>query len=123
MREQDVSIYPSFKIWMNAKAVTPKFSFPTVITEISADKIHIRSARAIIPKTEIAISLQLNNEIVLRGDVIWVMELYDDDGNQFYQTGIKTDSILHRNIKAVGLAEKSKLLQEILYHIIERSNN
>ena len=123
MRNYEHMIYPSYKICLNAEAFTSRLSLPTVVTEISADQINIRSARAILPRTPIAIFFKLNHEIVLRGNVTWVMDLYDEDGNQFYQTGIKTDTILHQNIKAVGLAEKSRLLQEILYQIIERSNN
>ena len=67
--------------------------------------------------------MMLDEEVVLEGNVVWIMDLHDDNGHHYYQTGIKTDTILHRNIKAVGLAEKSKLLQEILLKIIERNYN
>ena len=116
-------IYPSYKIWMNAEAKTSKSTMPTMVTEISAESINIQSARAIPPKTRVVISLQLDKEIVLRGNVVWVLDTQSEEGEQSYQAGIKTDVIFHPDLKAIGLAEKSKLLQEILYQIMERSDN
>ena len=116
-------IYPSYKIRMNADAMTSKYSMPTVVTEISAECINIQSASVIPPKTQVVISLKLDKEIVLRGNVVWVLDTQSEEGEQYYQTGIKTDVIHHPDIRAIGLAEKSRLLQEILYQIMERSEN
>ena len=116
-------ICPSYRIRMHAEAMTSKYTMPTVVTEISAECINIQSASVIPPKTRVVISLRLDKKIVLRGNVVWVLDTQSEEGEQYYQAGIKTDVILHPDIKAIGLAERSKLLQEILYQIMERSEN
>jgi len=116
-------ICPSYKIRMNAEAMTSKYTMPAMVTEISAECVNIQSASVIPPKTQVVISLMLDKEIVLRGDVVWVLDTQSEEGEQYYQAGIKTKVIIHPDVKAIGLAEKSKLLQEILYQIMERSEN
>ena len=108
---------------MNAEAVAPGASLPAIITEISPDMISIQSKRAVLPNARISLSFKLKDKVKLRGKVAWVLDLYSADGYHFFQAGIKTESIIHSNIKAVGIAEKSRLLQEILYQMMDKSIN
>ena len=117
------NFYPSYKIRMNVDAVAPGTSLPAIITEISPDKICFQSKKAIPPNSRIALSLKLKKRFVLHGNVLWVLDLYTRDGYHYFQTGIKTDSIIHANTKAIGLAEKSRLLQDVLLQKIDRNPN
>ena len=123
MKEFDQSIYPSYKVCMNAEAITLKSSLPAILTEISAKGIAIQSKKAIPPNSQIVITLKLSDEVVLRGYVSWVLDLHSLDRGHYFQTGIRTDTILHSNMKAVGMAEKSRLLQDILYEITAKCLN
>jgi hypothetical protein len=119
----DCRIYPNYKIRVDARAITAKLSVPSIATEISADLISIQTDRPILPTTPVNISIELDEEILLQGDVVWVLDTQTDDGQHYYLTGIRTDAIIHPKVKAIGRAEKSRLLQEVLFQIMERSNN
>jgi hypothetical protein len=119
----DCRIYPNYKIRVDARAITAKLSVPSIATEISADLISIQTDRPILPTTPVNISIELDEEILLQGDVVWVLDTQTDDGQHYYLTGIRTDAIIHPKVKAIGRAEKSRLLQEVLFEIMERCDN
>ncbi|MEW6670356.1 MAG: hypothetical protein AB1427_01555 [Thermodesulfobacteriota bacterium] len=119
----DCRIYPTYKIRVDAKASTANLTIQSIATEISADLISIQTERPIPPATAINISIELEDEIMLQGNVIWVLDTQVDSGEHYYLTGIRTDAIIHPKVKAIGRAEKSRLLQDILFEIMERSNN
>jgi hypothetical protein len=123
MEESNQGIYPAYKIWMNAKAVTSRLALSTIATEISANNISIMTNRPILPKTGVTLSFEFLEQVKLHGTVAWVLDTQTDDGEHFYLTGIETDFILNQNKKAVGLAEKSRLLQDVLFEIMVRSQN
>jgi hypothetical protein len=62
-------------------------------------------------------------QVKLHGTVTWVLDTQTDDGKHFYLAGIETDFILNQNKKAVGLAEKSRFLQDVLFEIMVHSQN
>ena len=119
----DCRIYPNYKIRVDARAITANLSVPSIATEISADLISIQTDRPILPTTPVNISIELDEEILLQGDVVWVLDTQTDDGQHYYLTGIRTDAIIHPKVKAIGRAEKSRLLQEVLFEIMERCDN
>lgn len=119
----DCRIYPNYKIRVDARAITSSRSVPSIATEISADLISIQTDRPILPTTPINISIELEEEILLQGNVVWVLDTQTDDGEHYYLAGIRTDAIIHPKAKAIGRAEKSRLLQEVLFGIMERCNN
>jgi len=119
----DSRIYPKYKIRVDAKAVTAKRTMSSIATEISADLISIQTDRPILPTTPINICIELEEKILLQGNVIWVLDTLAEDGQHCYLAGIRTDAIIHPKVKAIGRAAKSKLLQDILFEIMERSNN
>ena len=123
MEKNSHGLYPAYKIWMNAKAFTSRLTLSTIATEISADHISIMTNRPIHPKTRVTLSFGLQDEVRLQGNVEWVLDTQTDDGKHFYLTGIETDFILNQNKKAVGVAEKSKLLQDVLFEISAHSQN
>ena len=123
MKKADENVYPNYRVHMEAQAATSTSALPAILTEISARGIAIQSRRAIPPSSQIVITLSLGDRVELRGYVAWVLDLHSLDKGHYFQTGIRTDSILHSNMKAVGMAEKSKLLQDILYEITAQSCN
>lgn len=123
MGKNSYGLYPAYKIWMNAKAFTSRLTLSTIATEISADHISIMTNRPIHPKTRVTLSFGSQDEVRLQGNVEWVLDTQTDDGKHFYLTGIETDFILNQNKKAVGVAEKSRLLQDVLFEISAHSQN
>ena len=119
----DLKIFPTYQIRVDAKATTANKTMRSIATEISADLISIQTDRPILPTTPINISIELEEEILLQGNVVWVLDTQTDKGEHYYLAGIRTDAIVNPKIKAIGRAEKSKLLQNILFEIIERSRN
>jgi hypothetical protein len=116
-------IYPTYKIRVDARAVTAKLTMDSIATEISPDLISIQTDRPIMPPTPVSISIELDEKIMLQGNVVWVLDTQTDDGEHYYLAGIRTDAIIHPKVKAIGLAEKSRLLQEVLFEIMELCNN
>jgi len=116
-------IYPIYNIRVAAKAMTATVTMPSIATEISADLISIQTERPILPATPVNISIELEEEIQLKGNVVWVLDTRTDDGRHYYLAGIRTDAMIHPKVKAVGRSEKSRLLQNILFEIMERSAN
>ena len=123
MRVDNCRIYPTYNIRVNAKAVTANLTVPSIATEISADLVSIQTDRPILPTTPVNICIQLEEDILLQGNVVWVLDTQTDNGEHYYLAGIRTDAIIHPKVKAIGRAEKSRLLQEVLFEIMERSNN
>lgn len=123
MIEANPKMYPAYKICVDAKAVTSRYTLPTIATEISANLISIQTDRPIRPSTPIRILIDLHEKIMLEGNVVWVLDTQTDDGDHFYLAGIQTDAIIHPKTKAIGLAEKSKLLQEVLFEIMAQNYN
>ncbi len=123
MIKTEENIYPSYKVRMEAEATTATNSLAAVVTDISVNGIKILSKKAIAPNSPVVVAFKLNEDVMLQGNVWWVLEFMSKNGEHFYQTGIKTDTIIHSDIRAVGIAEKSRLIQEILYQAIEREQN
>jgi len=123
MIADDLKIFPTYQIRVDAKAITAKLTMRSIATEISADLISIQTDRPILPTTPVNIFIELEEEILLQGNVVWVLDTQTDKGEHYYLAGIRTDAIVNPKIKAIGRAEKSRLLQNILFEIIERSKN
>jgi len=123
MIADDCRIYPTYAIRVDARAVTADRTLPSIATEISADLISIQTDRPILPTTPVNICIELEEDILLQGNVVWVLDTQTDNGEHYYLAGIRTDAIIHPKEKAIGQADKSRLLQEVLFEIMERSNN
>jgi len=123
MEKNSHGMYPIYKIRMNAKALTSRLALSTIATEISTDHICIMANKPILPKTKVTLSFGFQDEVRLQGKVGWILDTQTDDGRHFYLAGIETDCIQKENKKAIGLAEKSKLLQDVLFEIKAHSQN
>ena len=110
---------PRHPICIDVKVITPKSSFEAVATNISGGGLEIQVSSSINPKTNLMISLQLQEEFVFQGTVIWTLGNFVK--NQWvYRVGIKTDTIAFKNMSATSTKEKADLIQKILPQIKAR---
>ena len=106
---------PRFQI--EVAVVTPKaISFDATVTDISAGGVGLESTKSVSPGTKIAIFMKLQDEIELRGTVVWALDSHQK-GKIMYQMGVQTDVIVFPQKKAYELSEKTGLVQEILNQI------
>ncbi|MBW1902290.1 MAG: PilZ domain-containing protein [Deltaproteobacteria bacterium] len=80
------------KICVDAQAITPKSSFEVLATNISGGGLEIQCPSIINPRTELMITLQLQEEFVFHGTVIWTLGDFVDN-RWLYRVGIKTNAI------------------------------
>lgn len=107
---------PRHSICIDVNVITPKSSFEAVATNISGGGLEIQVSSLINPKTNLIISMQLQEEFVFKGIVIWT--LGNCIGNQWsYRVGIKTETIAFKNMSATSPKEKADLVEKILPQI------
>ncbi len=70
-------------------AGTPHISFPAKLIDISIGGFRIQTPKDILPGVGIALFLRLDEEILLRGTVVWLMEEYIS-GKLAYLIGCQT---------------------------------
>ena len=102
------------EIKVNVAVVTREAQSASAIArEISPDGIRIETAKVMLPGTQVAIFLQLQDEIQLRGTIMWTLG-YLAKGLSMYQIGIKTNAIVRPDVTAIEHTDKAELVQEIL---------
>lgn len=107
--------------WEVAVVTDQAYSLSATAVEISAAGIRVKTVKALLPGTQVAIFLKLEDEIQIRGTVLWTL-CGVEKGLSIYQVGINTDAIVQGEIKATQYADKQTLVQEILYYIKEMEN-
>jgi hypothetical protein len=85
--------------------------------DISTDGIRILSPDPILPETDIAISLATGEETLLSGTILWVLETNSKQEAPLYDVGVEIDSIILRERKAIGFAEKETIIAQILSRV------
>jgi len=127
MTNRDRRKQPRHKIWIDAKVITPDNSVSAVATNLSADGLGILALNPILPEANVNISLQLQEEIVFSGTVLWTVDLHAG-GGVIYQMGIRIDGIVSTDIDknvsigitgspdttVVKILKKPKLVKKIL---------
>ena len=102
------------KIKVNVAVVTSEAqSASAVATEISTDGMRIETAKVMLPGTQVAIFLQLQDEIQLRGTIMWTLG-YLAKGLTMYQIGIKTEAIVRPDVASIEHTDKDDLVQDVL---------
>lgn len=120
MAKIDRRTFTRYKVQVNAIATTPKRSYSIEIIELSLVGAKIRSLQAINPGTKVTICVELQNKILFQGKVVWVLGTLKKH-LQSYMIGIETDAMELSDTKAIGLTERTDLLQEILFNIKEKA--
>jgi len=113
MKRENQRKYPRHSLEIEGMIITPEASTPIIATELSIDGIRIQAPRTISSGTNVAISLQFEEEVLLYGTVIWALDS-GSKNQQSYQIGIETYAIVIPEIKAISFPEKAELFKEIL---------
>ncbi|SPD73688.1 hypothetical protein PITCH_A1920027 [uncultured Desulfobacterium sp.] len=106
-------------ICMDIKVIAPKTSFPAFATNISGGGLEISTPTGINPQTKLMIFLQLEEEFVFHGTVIWALGDFVNK-KWIYRAGIRTDTIAFKNRQANTAAEKAEVIKKILPQIRDR---
>lgn len=113
MENQDRRRRRRHKIGIHASIITPTATIPVYATDISIDGLRVESSDPILPETIIAISLSLNEETLLTGQVLWSLE-GRRMGHRYYQIGIEIHGVIIKDHESIGFPPKEALVREIL---------
>lgn len=107
-----------YEIKAEATILTADIKFKTKMIDLSEGGIGVISEKAIKPgtKVKVLISLELKNDYVFHGTVIWSSYIHDN-GKNYYKIGIEIDRIILEDIKAIGFPEMSEMVTQILSQI------
>jgi len=104
------------KICIDVKVIAPKSSFWALASNISGGGLEIQTPSPINPGTKLMTAMQLQEEFVFHGTVMWTLGDYVD--NQWvYRVGTKTERIAFKNMSASKAQEKAELVMRILPQI------
>ena len=104
------------KICIDVKVIAPKSSFWALASNISGGGLEIQTPSPINPGTKLMTAMQLQEEFVFHGTVVWTLGDYVD--NQWvYRVGTKTERIAFKNMSGSKAQEKAELVMRILPQI------
>lgn len=107
------------KIAMDVKVIAPKSSFWALASNISGGGLEIQIPSPINPGTKLMTTIQLQEEFVFHGMVVWTLGDYVDN-RWIYRVGTKTERIAFKNMSASTAQEKAELVKRILPQIRAR---
>ena len=106
-------------VCIDVRVIAPKNSFPALATNVSGGGLEISTPTGINPQTKLMIFLQLEEEFVFHGTVIWTLGDFVNK-KWIYRAGIRTDTIVFKNRQANTAAEKAEIVNKILPQIKDR---
>ena len=88
------------------------------MTDLSREGVGIHLEKPMAIGTKVVASLSLDEKIMLRGCVMWIL---NKPGDNFfnYMAGVEIDAIIYPEIEALGYLEKHLLFEEVLSAIVE----
>lgn len=106
-----------YPIAIDATIITPKASIPAKAVDISAGGIRILSPEPIPPDTVIALSLATDDETLLSGYILWVIEFQREEKPPVFEMGIEAHAFILEEQEAICLADRETLVGEILSRV------
>ena len=103
-------------ICIDVKVIAPKASFWALATNISGGGLEIQVPVTINPGTKLMTSIQLQEEFVFNGTVVWTLGDFVDN-RWIYRVGTETDTIAFKNMSASTDQEKADVVKRILPQI------
>ena len=104
------------KICIDVKVIAPKSSFWALASNISGGGLEIQMPSPVNPGTKLMTAMQLQEEFVFHGTVMWTLGDYVE--NQWvYRVGTKTERIAFKNMSVYKAQEKAELVARILPQI------
>lgn len=113
MVEQKRRKHSRHELRVKAKLATADQSIPVIMTNISEEGVQMEADTAVPEGTEVALSLQLAEETLLNGEVVWLLDTYVD-GKMIYLIGMEIEAIVFPEIQAMGMSDNSQMVQEII---------
>jgi hypothetical protein len=113
MVEQERRKHPRHELRVKAKLVTADQSIPVIMTNIGEEGVQMEADTAVPEGTEVALSLQLAEETLLNGEVVWLLDTYVD-GKIICLIGMEIEAIVFPEIQAMGMSDNSQMVQEII---------
>jgi hypothetical protein len=113
MIEQERRKHPRHELRVKAKITVADQTIPVVMTNISEEGVQMESDTAIPESTEIVLSLQLAEETLLKGEVVWLLDTYVDD-KMIYLIGMELEAIVLPEIQAMGMDDRAEMIQKII---------
>jgi len=117
MKPEERRQQPRHEIHVPATIITPTKSIPGYALDISTDGIRLNLPESVLPETEIALSLDLDEKTLLSGTVKWAIETPSDETPLAYQVGIEVHSLILSDMEAIGFVERDKLVREIISRV------
>lgn len=108
-----------YKVSVPATVYSPLGEMAANVNEFSIEGARIRTQSPLFPGTPVKAYLNLDQMVVLVGEVVWVLTCFESDGECFHETGIRIHEIIMPGVKAAGLAARSEILPDILLSIKE----
>jgi len=117
MKPEERRRQPRHEIHVPATIITPEKTIPGYALDISTDGIRLNLPEPVLPNTEVALSLDLDEETLLSGTVQWTIETPLEDSPLAYQVGIKVHSLILQDMEAIGSADRDELVRKILSRV------
>lgn len=99
--------------WLNVTLEGDGSAFGARVSDVSLDGLHLHCARAVLPFTRVVVRLQLDVEICFTGEVRWVLDTLDEELT-VYEMGVAVEAVSAGGVRAVGLAQKYRLMQRVI---------
>jgi hypothetical protein len=116
MDHLDRQRYPRYETEVAAAIFVSNQEIEATMIDIGAGGIGVISEKAITPGAEVLISLKLEANYAIMGNVVWSLSMYDK-GKIYYRTGIEMDCIILEDINAMGFSERTELFSQLLSEI------
>lgn len=88
-------------------------SYQATAKEISPGGIRITTSVSLNPGTQVAVFIQLDDELEIGGSVEWTLDILDR-GLSIYHTGIQVTSFAYKGKKSHRIGERREMLEQLL---------
>jgi hypothetical protein len=105
---------PRTKVWIHTQLHPPKAPPADAVTvEVSVGGLRIQSKTAVSPQSRISVTLDVGSTFEFQGIVQWLLDTFDR-GQQIYQMGMLTDTIITPHTTARTVSERAAALKQLL---------
>lgn len=106
--------YSRVETKIEATIILSDLKISATMTDIGIGGIGLLSEIPLQIGTEVFVVLKLKSSYAIKGSIIWSSQVYSQ-GKIFYQNGLRPEGIILPKIKAIGLLEHSKVIEQILF--------
>ena len=111
-----------YPIEVDATIITPQASIPARAVDISAGGIRVLSPEPVQPETVVALSLATEEETLLSGYILWVIEYQREENLPVYEMGIEAHAFILEEEEAICLTDRETIVEEVFSRIDKTKN-